>query len=216
MGRCRRTRCWALAEGLAEGLAAIHSAGVVHRDLKPSNVLLAEDGPRVIDFGVSRAAEASTMTSTGQVIGSAGFMSPEQAEGHPVGPASDVFSLGAVLVFAATGEGPFGSGPTAALIYRVIHGEPRIGSLPPHVRSLAGRCLAKNPQDRPAAGRLVAELAAASASTRPPASRHSGSSASGPRTSTASARDGPGTNAVASHGASSPASTTVAVYRPLT
>ena len=151
----------ALAAGLTEGLAAIHAAGVVHRDLKPSNVLLSEDGPRVIDFGISRAVEASTLTSTGQVIGSAGFMSPEQAEGHQVGPASDVFSLGAVLVFAATSEGPFGSGPTAALIYRVIHGEPRIGSLPPEVRSLAGRCLAKNPPDRPGTSEILAELAAA-------------------------------------------------------
>jgi eukaryotic-like serine/threonine-protein kinase len=150
----------ALAAGLTEGLGAIHAAGVVHRDLKPSNVLLAEDGPRVIDFGISRAAEASTLTSTGQVIGSAGFMSPEQAEGHQVGLASDVFSLGAVLVFAATGEGPFGSGSTAGLIYRVIHGEPRIGHLHPQIRSLAGRCLAKDPQDRPGTGQLLAELAA--------------------------------------------------------
>src|ERR1700758_2943612 len=97
----------ALAAGLAEGLLAIHSAGLVHRDLKPSNVLMAEDGPRVIDFGISRAMEASAVTSTGMVVGSPGFMSPEQAEGHEVGPPSDVFSLGAVLAFAATGEGPF-------------------------------------------------------------------------------------------------------------
>lgn len=106
----------ALAAGLAEGLAAIHSAGVVHRDLKPSNVLLAEDGPRVIDFGISRATEASAVTRTGLVFGSPGFMSPEQAEGREVGPPSDVFSLGAVLAFAAAGEGPFGNGSTAALV----------------------------------------------------------------------------------------------------
>ncbi len=96
----------ALAAGLAEGLVAIHAVGVVHRDLKPSNVLLAVDGPRVIDFGISRAAEASALTQSGMVMGSPGFMSPEQAEGVPVGPASDVFSLGAVLAFAATAEGP--------------------------------------------------------------------------------------------------------------
>src|SRR5438477_8223679 len=98
----------ALTAGLAEGLDAIHAAGVVHRDLKPSNVLLAEDGPRVIDFGISRAAEESPLTGTGLIIGSPGFMSPEQAQGHTVGLPSDVFSLGAVLAFAATGEGPFG------------------------------------------------------------------------------------------------------------
>jgi len=150
----------ALAAGLAEGLAAIHAAGVVHRDLKPSNVLLAGDGPRIIDFGISHAAEASTLTRTGMVIGSPGFMSPEQAEGREVGPASDIFSLGAVLVFAATGEGPFGAGPNAALIYRIVHGQPRIERAPAEIRPLVERCLAKNPQDRPEAGQIQAELAA--------------------------------------------------------
>jgi eukaryotic-like serine/threonine-protein kinase len=102
-----------LAAGLAEGLGAIHAAGVVHRDLKPSNVLLAEDGPRVIDFGISVAAEASRVTGTGLVVGSPGFMSPEQAEGAEVDAASDVFSFGAVLVYAARGEGPLASSPSA-------------------------------------------------------------------------------------------------------
>ena len=100
----------ALAAGLAESLTAIHSAGVVHRDLKPSNVLLAQDGPRVIDFGISRAAESTALTRTGLVIGSPGFMSPEQATGGETGQPTDIFSLGAVLAFAATGEGPFGKG----------------------------------------------------------------------------------------------------------
>ena len=104
----------ALAAGLAEGLAAIHAAGIVHRDLKPSNVLLADDGPRIIDFGISRAAEATALTGTGLVIGSPSFMSPEQARGHLVGPPSDVFSLGAVLAFAANGQGPFGTGSSSA------------------------------------------------------------------------------------------------------
>ena len=148
----------ALAAGLAEGLHAIHAAGVVHRDLKPSNVLLADDGPRVIDFGVSRAAEASVLTHTGAVVGSPGFMSPEQAEGGEVGPASDMFSLGAVLTFAATGEGPFGTGSTAALIYRVVHGQPSLDQLPAPVRPLVERCLAKDPGDRPTAGEVLAEL----------------------------------------------------------
>ncbi len=110
-----------LAAGLAEGLEVIHAAGVVHRDLKPSNVLLAADGPRIIDFGISHTADASGLTRTGWVAGSPGFMSPEQAEGIPAGPASDIFSLGSVLMFAVTGLEPFGSGTAAALLYRVVH-----------------------------------------------------------------------------------------------
>jgi serine/threonine protein kinase len=149
----------ALARGLAEALSAIHAAGVVHRDLKPANVLLAEDGPRVIDFGISRAIEASVLTHTGLVVGSPGFMSPEQAEGREVGPPSDIFSLGAVLAFAATGQGPFGSGSTPALVYRVVHGGPQLDLMPAEVRSLAERCLAKDPALRPTAGDLLAAAA---------------------------------------------------------
>jgi hypothetical protein len=147
-----------LAAGLAEGLVAIHSAGVVHRDLKPSNVLLAEDGPRVIDFGISRAAEASTVTRTGLAFGSPGFMSPEQAEGREVGPASDVFSLGTVLAFAATGEGPFGTGSTAALVYRVVHSRPALDRVPAQVRPLIERCLAKDAGQRPSPADLLRGL----------------------------------------------------------
>ena len=151
----------ALAAGLAESLNAIHAAGVVHRDLKPSNVLLAEDGPRVIDFGISRAVEAVTMlTQAGLVVGSPGFMSPEQAMGGEVGPPSDVFNLGAVLAFAATGEGPFGTGTTAALLYRVAHGEPGLERVPPRVRPLIERCLAKDPAQRPTASGLLSEVGA--------------------------------------------------------
>ena len=150
----------ALAAGLAEGLSAIHRAGIVHRDLKPSNVLLAEDGPRVIDFGISRAAEESTLTGTGTVIGSPGFMSPEQARGHPVGPPSDLFSLGAVLTFAATGQGPFGSGSTAVLLYRVVHEHPATAAVPAELRPLIERCLAKDPRQRPDTQQLLAELSA--------------------------------------------------------
>ena len=151
----------ALAAGLAEGLGAVHAAGVVHRDLKPSNVLLAADGPRVIDFGISRAVDATQMTQTGAVIGSPAFMSPEQVEGVTVGPASDVFSLGAVLAFAATGEGPFGRGAPTALMYRVVHGTPRLDRLPGPVRPLVERCLAKDPGQRPTAAQFLAELTAA-------------------------------------------------------
>src|ERR1700677_1145377 len=126
----------ALAAGLAEGLSAIHAAGVIHRDLKPSNVLLAPDGPRIIDFGISSAAEATSLTGTGLMIGSPGFMSPEQAEGLIVGPARDIFSLAAVLTFASRGEGPFGSGETAALLYRVVHTKPNFENLPEKLKPL--------------------------------------------------------------------------------
>ena len=144
-----------LAVGLAEGMSAIHAAGVVHRDLKPSNVLLAEDGPRLIDFGISRAVEASALTHTGMVVGSPGFMSPEQAEGREVGPASDIFSLGAVLAFAATGQGPFGAGSTPALVYRVVYSAPSLDRVPAQLRPLIGRCLDKDPARRPAAHNLL-------------------------------------------------------------
>jgi eukaryotic-like serine/threonine-protein kinase len=150
-----------LAAGLAEGLAAIHSAGVVHRDLKPANVLLAEDGPRLIDFGISRSMESSALTRTGMVVGSPGFMSPEQAEGRPVGPPSDVFSLGAVLTFAATGEGPFGQGSTVALLYRVVTSEPYTHGVPGEIRPLIKHCLAKDPRQRPTAAQLLVQLSTA-------------------------------------------------------
>ena len=148
-----------LAGGLAEGLADVHAAGIVHRDLKPSNVLLAHDGPRLIDFGISRAVESSALTHTGQIVGSPGFMSPEQAEGHEVGPASDIFSLGAVLVFAATGVGPFGTGSTAALVYRVVHAQPDLDRVPAEIRPLVAQCLVKDPVQRPAPGQILAGLA---------------------------------------------------------
>ena len=150
-----------LAAGLAEGLTAIHRAGVVHRDLKPSNVLLAEDGPRVIDFGISRVTEGTAAIRTAQVTGSPGYMSPEQAEGHEAGTASDVFSLGAVLAFAAVGQGPFGTGSTPALMYRVVHGQPDTARLSGAVRPLVERCLAKDPGQRPTTAELLAELGAA-------------------------------------------------------
>ena len=148
----------ALAAGLAEGLGAIHAAGIVHRDLKPPNVLLAEDGPRIIDFGISRAAEASMLTGTGVVFGSPGFMSPEQARGHRVGPSSDVFSLGAVLTFAATGQGPFGTGSGNTVLYRVVFAPPDTSGVPAELRPLVERCLAKDPAQRPGIAQLLAEL----------------------------------------------------------
>ncbi|WP_326690561.1 serine/threonine protein kinase [Streptomyces sp. NBC_01795] len=142
----------ALAAGLAEALEAIHRMGLVHRDLKPSNILVTADGPRVIDFGISKAMEGATaLTSTGMVIGTPGFMSPEQASGAPVGPPSDIFSLGAVLVFAATKEGPFGEGSVPAQLYRVVHDVPQLDGVPPLLRPVLARCLEKDPERRPSA-----------------------------------------------------------------
>ncbi|MFY9929284.1 MAG: serine/threonine-protein kinase, partial [Streptosporangiaceae bacterium] len=160
-GPMRARPALALAAGLAEGLSGIHAAGVVHCDLKPSNVLLAQDGPRVIDFGISRAAEVASIASAGYVVGSPGFMSPEQANGEEVGPASDIFSLGAVLAFAAAGEGPFGAGSAPELAYRLVYGPPRLDGLPGELRPLVGHCLAKDPARRPSAEELLAEVAAA-------------------------------------------------------
>jgi hypothetical protein len=162
-----------LAAGLAEALVAIHAAGLVHRDLKPSNVLLARDGPRVIDFGISRASDASVLTQTGMIMGSPGYFSPEQAEGRPVGSSGDVFGLGALLAFAASGEGPFGTGPAAAVAFRVVNAAPNLSGVPELLRPMIERCLAKDPAARPTPGQLLASLAAANAEphwmSRPPA-----------------------------------------------
>ncbi|MFF3598966.1 serine/threonine-protein kinase [Kitasatospora indigofera] len=156
-----------LALGLAEALAAVHALGLVHRDVKPSNVLLALDGPRLIDFGITRSLDAATaLTQSGFVIGSPGYLSPEQARGLPSGPAGDVFSLGAVLAYAATGNAPFGSDTGApALLYRVVHEEPDLSRLlpqDPEFRELLTACLAKDPERRPTPERLREVLAPAS------------------------------------------------------
>lgn len=159
----------ALAAGLAKSLSAIHAAGVIHGDLKPSNVLLALDGPRVIDFGISQAAEAAPLARSGLVVGTPSFMSPEQAAGQAVGPRSDVFSLGAVVAFAATGRKPFGSGQAAAVLERVVRGTPGLQGTPPEVLPLIERCLAKDPAGRPAADGLLREVTAVQATLAPSA-----------------------------------------------
>jgi serine/threonine protein kinase/WD40 repeat protein len=140
---------WRLLAGLVEALQAIHGCGLVHRDLKPANVLMAADGPRVIDFGISKAVDGSALTTAGMVIGTAGFMSPEQAQGTGIGPATDVFALGCVLAFAATGHPPFGVGDAPAILYRVVHGEPALDQVPPPLLGVITRCLAKDPASRP-------------------------------------------------------------------
>ncbi|MFB4266875.1 DUF4328 domain-containing protein [Nonomuraea sp. GTA35] len=149
-----------LGAGLAEGLAAVHACEVVHRDLKPANVVLAEDGPRLIDFGIARALDATSHTQTSAVLGTAAYMSPEQAAGQRVGPASDVFSLGCVLAFAATGRSPFGEGPVHAVVFRVVHAEPDLSGLPAPLAGLVAACLAKDPAARPGLEQVLGHLTA--------------------------------------------------------
>ncbi|MDI3418388.1 protein kinase domain-containing protein [Streptomyces luteolus] len=150
-----------LAVGLAEALRDIHRVGVVHRDLKPSNVVLSAEGPRVIDFGISRAADHQTLTMTGRVIGTPPFMSPEQLQApRDVGPESDVFSLATLLVFAATGQGPFDADSPYLTAYQVVHEEPRLSAVPTVLRAVVEPCLAKDPGERPSTDELLAQLLA--------------------------------------------------------
>src|ERR1700749_126751 len=140
---------WRRAAGLPEALPAIHGRGLVHRDLKPANVLLAIDGPRVIDFGISRAVTDTRLPATGAIIGTLGYMSPEQVQALETGPASDTFSLGSVLAFAASGSAPFSGAPgapSASVMFRIVHGEPDLGAVHPDVRGLVEACLAKDPR----------------------------------------------------------------------
>ncbi|MGW0785829.1 protein kinase domain-containing protein [Streptomyces sp. NPDC002913] len=147
-----------LGAALAEALAAVHAEDLVHRDLKPSNVLLAPDGPRVIDFGISAAADDTALTETGMVIGTPGFIPPEQLRHERSGPAGDVFALGAVLAHAATGAGPFGGGAAHAVNYRVVHQDPDLRALPPALAGVVARCLAKDPGERPTVAWLLEAL----------------------------------------------------------
>ncbi|MFK0183649.1 ABC transporter substrate-binding protein [Streptomyces rubiginosohelvolus] len=144
----------ALGSRLAEALAAVHEAGLIHRDVKPGNVLLALDGPRLIDFGIARHEGATALTATGAVIGTPGYLAPEQASAGPLGPPCDVFSLGCVLVYAATGRGPFGEGGGAGALFRTVHEEPDLTGVPSGLTSLIVACLAKDPAARPTASRV--------------------------------------------------------------
>ena len=135
---------------MAGALSTIHAAGVVHRDLKPANIILAPDGPRVVDFGIARTADSTTLSVTGWTMGTPGYMAPEQiVDPRTVGPAVDVFALGACLVFATTAASPYSGGDPASVIYRIVHGAPNLDGVPADLRELVTACLAKNPADRP-------------------------------------------------------------------
>ena len=150
-----------LGAALAEGLHAIHSRGLVHRDLKPLNIIMADDGPRIIDFGIAKAAGASSdprLTATGKVVGTPAFLSPEQLEGSLVGPASDIFSLGSVLAFAATGRAPFDTRDFTATSYAIVNKPPDLRPLTGPLLGIITACLAKAPASRPTASALLTHL----------------------------------------------------------
>jgi serine/threonine protein kinase len=144
-----------LVAGVAEALITIHRAGLIHRDLKPANVLLADDGPRVIDFGIARAAESTSVTRTGLRVGTPAYMAPEQVRGAAVTPETDVFALGQLAMYAATGRTAFGEGSQEALFYRIVHEQPILDGCPDSLRDLVERCLAKDPGHRPALTEIV-------------------------------------------------------------
>src|ERR1700722_15861389 len=147
-----------LGAALAEGLAAIHDCGLIHRDLKPSNVILAEDGPRIIDFGIARGEGATALTGSSAVIGTLRYMSPEQLQGQDLTPQSDVFALGTVLAHAATGRDPFEAPTIPAVITRILTGPPDLDPLTGELRDIVAACLAKSPGERPVPGDLLARF----------------------------------------------------------
>ncbi|MFJ9624895.1 serine/threonine-protein kinase [Streptomyces sp. NPDC101181] len=144
-----------LTVGVAEALGVIHGAGIVHRDLKPANVLLAADGPRVIDFGIARAADTTALTGTGVSVGTPAFMAPEQASAGTVTSATDVFALGQIAAYGAIGAPAFGDGPSHAVLYRIVHEDPDLSRLPDELRPLVSRCLSRDPADRPALADII-------------------------------------------------------------
>ncbi|MFE1381139.1 protein kinase [Streptomyces sp. NPDC058740] len=176
-GSLRAADVAAIGAALSEGLVAVHEAGVVHRDLKPSNILLSPKGPRIIDFGIAWATGASTLTHVGTAVGSPGFLAPEQVRGAPVTAATDVFSLGATLAYAAMGDSPFGHGSSEVMLYRVVHEEPQLHGVPDALAPLVRACLAKDPEERPSTLQLsmrLKEIAAREAQGLPAAPRPPG------------------------------------------
>lgn len=162
-GALPTTTVRALGSRLAEALVAVHTAGLLHRDVKPGNVLLTLDGPRLIDFGIARHEGATALTTTDAVIGTPGYLAPEQASAGPLGPGCDVFSLGCVLVYAATGRRPFGHGTPAGVLFRTVHEEPDLDGLPAALLPLVAACLAKDPANRPGAQEVARVLAGSGA-----------------------------------------------------
>ncbi len=150
-----------LATGLAEALTVIHAAGIMHRDLKPSNIILTKAGPKVIDFGIARRQDSVDVTKTGMMIGSIGFMAPEQISGHP-GREADIFAWGVTVAYAATGRSPFGGGSTHSVLYRIMYGDPDIATVPDSLLPLVEAALVKSPQSRPTAQQLLDRLTSAS------------------------------------------------------
>ena len=148
---------YGLATGLAEALTVIHAAGIMHRDLKPSNIILTDTGPKVIDFGIARRQDTAGLTKTGMMVGSMGFMAPEQISGRP-GPAADIFAWGVTVAYAATGRSPFGAGSAHSVLYRIVYGDPDIAAVPDPLRPLVEAALAKDPQSRPTAQQLLDRL----------------------------------------------------------
>ncbi|WP_329377631.1 serine/threonine protein kinase [Streptomyces sp. NBC_01716] len=144
-----------LTVGVAEALNVIHGAGIVHRDLKPANVLLASDGPRVIDFGIARAAETTALTGTGVSVGTPAFMAPEQAAAGTVGPATDIFALGQIAAFAAIGSPAYGEGSSHAVLYRIVHEDPDLSRVPAELLPLVTRCLTRDPDGRPSLTEII-------------------------------------------------------------
>lgn len=158
-GPLRGDALLSVAIGVAEALAVIHRAGVIHRDLKPSNVILSPDGPKVLDFGIARALDESAITVTHVFVGSSGWASPEQYQGHEVGPANDVYGWGAVVAYAATGHAPLGTGSVEVMAHRILTEKPELGEVPESLRGLVSSGLAKDPVDRPTVEELVETLA---------------------------------------------------------
>ncbi|WP_244210235.1 serine/threonine-protein kinase, partial [Streptomyces nanshensis] len=157
-----------LGTAVARGLAAVHGARLVHRDLKPANVVLGATGPRLIDFGIAQAYDATALTATGVMVGSPGFMSPEHiAADRSVTGASDVFCLGAVLCFAATGHGPFEDSELAAIVHRIAQGRPDLSRVPEELRQIVTDCLHRDPGRRPTTAELIRALDTSSAPDRP-------------------------------------------------
>ncbi|MEU6669558.1 serine/threonine-protein kinase [Streptomyces sp. NPDC046727] len=181
-GAMDEPRLRSLAAALAEALESIHSCGLVHRDLKPGNIIMAADGPRVLDFGISRAVESTRLTATGTAFGTPGFLAPEQALGHDVSGAADVFALGAVLV-AAAGGSAWGEGTPMGLMYRSVHEPPDLSAVPEGLREVVEECLAKEPSARPTPTALLDRLTGPAAEpTGPTAPRYQPTLATTPQT----------------------------------